>query len=403
MNILVLNSGSSSLKYQFINIQTGEVIAKGMCERIGVNGGEQAEMSYKANGKKIEKQITMPTHKEAIELVLSTLKGDEAGVIASDDEIGAIGHRVVHGGEYFDSSVIVNDEILDKIKELSALAPLHNPANILGIEICQKIMPSKKNIAVFDTAFHQTVPDFAYMYGLPYADYEELRVRKYGFHGTSHKFVSEKAVGLLNKDNSKVIVCHLGNGSSVSAVKDGKCVETSMGLTPLQGLMMGTRCGDLDPAAVLYIMEKRGLTAKEMDTHMNKKSGIVGIFEKTSDFRDVRDAYFDGDERATLTVNMLTYRIKSYIASYAAALGGVDAICFTGGIGENAELVREKSVEGLEYMGVELDNDRNMNFRELEDQEGNVDISKEGTKTRIYVIPTNEEYVIAKDTYELAK
>lgn len=281
MKVLVLNAGSSSLKYQLFNMLTEQVIAKGMCERIGVNGGAEAYMGYSATGRdKIEIQHEMPSHKEAIELMIATLTDKTNGVIASLDEIDAVGHRVLHGGETFKSSVIVNEEIMAKLEENVPLGPLHMPPNIMGIKACQEIMPGKKNVAVFDTAFHQTMPDYAYMYPLPYQDYKELRVRKYGFHGTSHRFVSEAAVKLLGKENSKVVVCHLGNGSSVSAVKDGKCIDTSMGLTPLEGLMMGTRCGNIDPAAVLYVMEKRNMSIKEMDSYMNKKSGILGIYEK---------------------------------------------------------------------------------------------------------------------------
>jgi acetate kinase len=400
MKILVLNSGSSSLKYQLVDMETKKALAEGICERIGIDGVSTYKVP--AMGLKETKELPLENHEEAIKLVISLLTG-EKGVIKSLDEIGSIGHRVVHGGEEFDKSVIVTDEIIEKLKHLSALAPLHNPANILGIEVCKGLMPTKKNVAVFDTAFHQTMPAKAFMYPLPYEDYKELQVRKYGFHGTSHKYVSQKAACLLNKEDSKVIVCHLGNGSSVSAVRDGKSVDTSMGLTPLQGLMMGTRCGDIDPAAVLYIMGKRDLTPGEMDARMNKKSGMLGISGKTSDFRDVKAAFEAGDERASLTIEMLTYRIRSYVSQYAAALEGVDAVCFTGGIGENADLVREKSLEGLAFMGIELDKERNTNFRSLADENGVVDISVPGSKVRVYVIPTNEELVIAQDTYSLTK
>ena len=402
MKVLVLNAGSSSLKYQLFNMLTEQVIAKGMCERIGVNGGAEAYMGYSAAGRdKIEIQHEMPSHKEAIELMIATLTDKLNGVIASLDEIDAVGHRVLHGGETFKSSVIVNDEIMAKLEENVPLGPLHMPPNIMGIKACQEIMPGKKNVAVFDTAFHQTMPDYAYMYPLPYQDYKELRVRKYGFHGTSHRFVSEVAVKLLGKENSKVVVCHLGNGSSVSAVKDGKCIDTSMGLTPLEGLMMGTRCGNIDPAAVLYVMEKRNMSVKEMDSYMNKQSGILGIYEKNSDFRNVRDDYAKGDERAVLTLNMVCYKIKQYIGNYAASLGGIDAVCFTGGIGENSALVREKVCADLAFMGVDLDFDKNSRL-ERERTAGNVDISKDGSKAKILVIPTNEELVIARDTFDLA-
>ena len=400
MKILVLNSGSSSLKYQLVDMEIKKALAEGICERIGIDGVSTYKVP--AKGVKLTKDIPLESHEEAIKLVISMLTGDN-GVISSLDEIGAIGHRVVHGGEDFDKSVVVTDEVIDRLEHLSALAPLHNPANILGIRVCKELMPTKKNVAVFDTAFHQTMPAKAFMYPLPYEDYKELKVRKYGFHGTSHKYVSGKAVSLLNKEDSKVIVCHLGNGSSVSAVRDGKSIDTSMGLTPLQGLMMGTRCGDIDPAAVLYIMGKRELTPGEMDARMNKKSGMLGISGKTSDFRDVKAAFEAGEERAGLTIDMLTYRIRSYVSQYAAALEGIDAVCFTGGIGENADLVREKSLEGLSFMGIELDKERNANFRNLADENGVVDISVPGSKVRIYVIPTNEELVIAQDTYSLTK
>jgi acetate kinase len=401
MKVLVLNAGSSSLKYQLFNMVTEQVIAKGMCERIGTNNGVDAYMGYSVTGKnKVEIKHAMPTHKEAIELMISTLEDKNIGVIANLDEIDAIGHRVLHGAETFKSSVIITEEIMEKLNENVPLGPLHMPPNIMGIKACQEIMKGKKNIAVFDTAFHQTMPDYAYMYPLPYKDYTELRVRKYGFHGTSHKFVSGEASAILNKKDSKVVICHLGNGSSVSAVKDGKCIDTSMGLTPLEGLMMGTRCGNIDPAAVLYVMEKRNMSIKEMDSYMNKQSGIVGIYEKNSDFRNVRDDYSKGDERAVLTLNMVCYKIMQYIGSYAASLGGIDAVCFTGGIGENSALVREKVCAELSFMGIELDFDKN-NKLEKERTEGNIDISKDNSKAKILVIPTNEELVIARDTYEL--
>lgn len=400
MKILVLNSGSSSLKYQLVDMETQKALAEGICERIGIDGVSTYKVA--ATSLKETMEIPLENHEEAIKFVISLLTGAK-GVIKSLDEVEAIGHRVVHGGEEFDKSIIVTDETINKLEHLSALAPLHNPANILGIKVCKELMPTKQNVAVFDTAFHQTMPAKAFMYALPYEDYTELKVRKYGFHGTSHKYVSEKAKALLNKEESKIIVCHLGNGSSISAVKNGKSIETSMGLTPLQGLMMGTRCGDIDPAAVLYVMGQRKLTPGEMDARMNKKSGMLGISGKTSDFRDVKAAFEAGDERAELTIEMLTYRIRSYVAQYAAALEGVDAVCFTGGIGENADLVREKSCEGLAFMGVELDKEKNSNFRSLADENGVVDISVSGSKTRIFIIPTNEELVIAQDTHALVK
>lgn len=395
MKVLVLNSGSSSLKYQVIDMTTQDSIAEGICERIGLDG---SVMTYKANGNKEKMLQAMPTHKEAIDLVLNTLQDSKIGVIKSTEELDAIGHRVVHGGEKFDKSVIVTNEVLEEIKDLAALAPLHNPANALGIEVCRELMPSTPNVAVFDTAFHQTMPQEAFMYPLPYADYTEFKVRKYGFHGTSHYFVSKEAASVLGKEDAKIIVCHLGNGASISAVNAGKCIDTSMGLTPLQGLMMGTRCGDIDPASVLYVMQKRELSTKEMDTRMNKESGLLGIFGKSSDFRDILEGMEAGDDRAELAFNMFTYRVKSYIGSYAAALGGVDAICFTGGIGENALPVREKICEGLEYLGVDFDKEENSQRKG-----GTQELTKAGSKVKVFKIQTNEELVIAQDTYKLVK
>lgn len=403
MDILILNAGSSSLKFQLYDIKNDKVIAKGMCERIGTNNGADAYMGYKVSEKDINEKIMhpMPTHKEAIELMLQTLQDDKIGIIKDVSEIDAIGHRVLHGEEYFKESVIVDKEILKKLEEFETLGPLHMPPNIMGIKICMELMPDKKNVAVFDTAFHQTMPDYAYMYPLPYADYKELKVRKYGFHGTSHRYVSGVANELLeHKKDSKVITCHLGNGSSITAIKDGKVVDTSMGLTPLEGLMMGTRCGNIDPAAVLYIMEKRNFNIKQMDAYMNKQSGILGMYEKNSDFRNVRDDYEKGDKRATLTFNMLTYRVKQYIGNYAAVLGGLDALIFTGGIGENSAITREKICENLEFMGIDIDKEYN-NKVEKERLDGNLLISKKEAKVKVYRVNTDEEYMIAKDTYDL--
>jgi acetate kinase len=395
VKVLVLNSGSSSLKYQVIDMTTEEAVAEGICERIGMDA---SVMTYKANGTKKEILHDMPSHKEAIDLVLKTLQDKDSGVVKSVDEIDAIGHRVVHGGEKFDKSILITKDVIEAVKELSSLAPLHNPANILGIEVCMELMPGKPNVAVFDTAFHQTMSKDAFMYPLPYADYEELQVRKYGFHGTSHNYVSLEAAKLLKKDDAKIIVCHIGNGASISAVKAGKCIDTSMGLTPLQGLMMGTRCGDIDPAAVLYIMEKRGLTAKEMDARMNKQSGLLGIFGDSSDFRDILAGIEAGNEKAKLAFDMFVHRIKHYIGAYAAELGGVDAICFTAGIGENALPLREAICEGLEFLGIDFDKEENSK------RKGGVQkLTKEGSKTKVYKIPTNEEYMIAKDTYSIVK
>lgn len=396
MKVLVINCGSSSLKYQLMNPETREVFAKGLCERIGIDG---SRMEYEVPAKDYEVKIEkpMPTHKEALELVINAITDKEHGVIASVDEVEAIGHRMVHGGETFASSVLLTEEAMAAVEANNELAPLHNPANLMGVRTCMALMPGKPNVGVFDTAFHQTMPAKAFMYALPYEDYSELKVRKYGFHGTSHLYVSETMREIMgNPEHSKIIVCHLGNGASVSAVLDGKSIDTSMGLTPLQGLMMGTRCGDIDPAAVLFIKNKRGLSDKEMDNRLNKHSGILGIFGKSSDCRDMENGVAEGDERAKLAEEMFIYRIKSYVGAYAAAMGGVDAICFAGGIGENAAGIRAGVIEGLEFLGAKLDKAVN-SVR----QKGNVKLSTEDSKVLIYKIPTNEELVIARDTYRI--
>ena len=396
MKVLVINCGSSSLKYQLLNPETKELFAIGLCERIGIEG---SKMEYEVPAKDFELTVTesMPTHKEALALVIKAITDKEHGVVASVDEIDAIGHRVVHGGEDFVKSVLITEEVIKGVEANNELAPLHNPANLIGIRTCQELMPGKPNVGVFDTAFHQTMPVEAFMYALPYEDYTELKVRKYGFHGTSHKFVSQECIKALgNPEHSKIIVCHLGNGASISAVKDGKCIDTSMGLTPLQGVMMGTRCGDIDPAAVLFIKGKRGLSDKEMDNRLNKQSGILGIFGKSSDCRDMENGVAEGNERAIIAEKMFTYKVRAYIGNYAAQLGGVDAICFTGGIGENAARVRELIVEGLEFMGVKLDKEVNAVRKK-----GIVDLSAADSKAKIFKIPTNEELAIARDTYEI--
>ncbi len=394
MLVLVLNSGSSSLKYQLMNPQTAEVKATGLCERIGIDG----KIVHTANGHKTKTDHTMPSHKEAILNVINILTHGDDKVIDSIDDIQAIGHRVVHGGEFFDRSVIVDEDVIAKLESIIPLAPLHNPANIMGMKITRELMPTKPNVAVFDTAFHQTMPASSFMYAIPYEDYEEFGIRKYGFHGTSHYYVSNEAQKLLNKEESKIIVCHLGNGSSVCAIKDGKSVETSMGLTPLEGLIMGTRSGDLDPTVVTFLMEKKGMSGNEVNNYLNKKSGLLGVSGISSDLREVIEEAEEGNERAIITIEMMTNRIKKYIASYTAILGGVDAICFTAGIGENANLVREKVCENLEFMGINLDDEKNA-IRSGEARE----INSDDSKVKIYVIPTNEEYVIAHDTYELVK
>ncbi|MDD2508161.1 acetate kinase [Aliarcobacter skirrowii] len=394
MLVFVLNAGSSSVKYQLMNPVIKKVFASGICERIGIDGVLKHE--YK-DGKKLVLNIPMPTHREAINAVLTTLTSGEGKVIDSINDIEAIGHRTVHGGEEFASSVLITPEVIDAMKRLSPLAPLHNPANITGIEICQELMPGKPNVGVFDTAFHQTMPDYAYMYALPYDQYTKHGIRKYGFHGTSHYFVSNEARAMLEKKhNTRIIVCHLGNGSSVSAVFDGKCIDTSMGLTPVQGLMMGTRVGDIGAGAIQYMMKQEDITIDQALDIMNKKSGILGISGKSSDLREVLDGMAQGDDRCRLAIDMVAYKIKSYVGAYVAALNGVDALCFTGGIGENAALIREKVCAGLDAMGLVMDPTKN-NVRSSEAR----DISTNASPARIFVIPTQEEYVIANDTYNI--
>ena len=394
MLVFILNAGSSSLKYQLMNPVSKEVLATGLCERIGIDGVLKHEF---AEGRKLTLDVSMPSHKEAIELVLKTLVDGEGKVINSIDDIDAIGHRAVHGGEEFASSVMVTPKVIETMKKLIPLAPLHNPANIMGMEICQELMPGKPNVAVFDTAFHQTMPDYAYMYALPYEQYTKHGIRKYGFHGTSHYFVSNEARTMLEKKhNTRIIVCHLGNGSSVSAVFDGKCIDTSMGLTPIQGLMMGTRVGDIGAGAIQYMMKQENKDIDEVLDIMNKKSGILGISGKSSDLREVLDGMANGDDRCRLAIDMVAYKIKSYVGAYVAALNGIDALCFTGGIGENASLIREKVCAGLDAMGLVIDPTKN-NKRSSEAR----DISTNASPARIFVIPTQEEYVIANDTYNI--
>ena len=391
MKILVINSGSSSLKYQIINMKNKKVLIDGICERIGIGN---SFISYTLGTIKEKKTININNHKEALEEILHIII--DKGVLKDFNDIDAIGHRVVHGGDLFTESVLIDEEVIKKIEKLSSLAPLHNPANLSGIKTCMAIMPNKPNIAVFDTAFHQTISPKVFMYGLPYEEYDELRVRKYGFHGTSYKYIV-KEVERINPHSRKIIICHLGNGASVCAIKNGKSIDTSMGFTPLQGVMMGTRCGDIDPTAIFYIMEKRGLNLKEAENRLNKQSGMLGIFGKSSDSRDIENAILEGDERAVLTEEMYSYRIKGYIGSYAAALEGIDTLVFTGGIGENAAGIREKICNGFEYLGLNFDNETN-NIR----KSGIVTLSKVDSKVKVYKIPTNEEYMIAMDTYEIA-
>ena len=397
MNILVINAGSSSLKYQLLNPETQEVLAKGLCERIGIDG----KFTYKPTGKETIKEadVAMPTHSEAIQTVLHALVDEKNGVIASMDEIDAVGHRVVHGGEKFASSVLITDEVMATIEECNPLAPLHNPANIIGIKACQALMPNTPMVAVFDTAFHQAMPPVAYTYALPYEYYEQDKVRRYGFHGTSHKYVSQRAAAMLGKpiEELKLISCHLGNGSSITAIDGGKSVDTSMGFTPLAGVPMGTRSGDLDAGILEYLMNKHGYNIDEMLNILNKKSGVLGISGVSSDFRDLEDAAPKGNQRAQLALDAFEYSVKKYIGAYAAAMGGVDAIIFTAGVGENGPANRANIVAGLEYMGVKLDEEKN-NTRGKE-----VDVSTADSKVRVLVIPTNEELMIAMDTAAIVK
>ena len=397
MNILVINAGSSSLKYQLLNPETEQVLAKGLCERIGIDG----KFTYKPTGKQAVKEadVAMPTHSEAIQAVLNALVDKDNGVIASMKEIDAVGHRVVHGGEKFAKSVLITDEVMAAIEECNPLAPLHNPANIIGIKACQKLMPGTPMVAVFDTAFHQTMPPVAYTYALPYEYYEKGAVRRYGFHGTSHKYVSQRAAAMLGKpiEELKLISCHLGNGSSVTAIDGGKSVDTSMGFTPLAGLPMGTRSGDIDAGIMEYLMNKYNMNINEMLTILNKKSGVLGISGVSSDFRDLESAAEQGNKRAALAVKAFEYGVKKLIGSYAAAMGGVDAIIFTAGVGENGIGNRANIVKGLEFMGVKLDAEAN----KVRGEE--TVISAADSKVKILLIPTNEELMIAIDTAALAQ
>ena len=394
MNVLVINCGSSSLKYQLIDSETENVLAKGLCERIGIDG----RLVYQKAG--CDKEITeaaMPTHKEAIQMVLDALVNDKTGAIKSLSEVNAVGHRIVHGGEKFASSVVITDEVLEAVAQCNDLAPLHNPANLIGINACKELMPGVPMVAVFDTAFHQTMPEKAYLYGLPYEYYENYKVRRYGFHGTSHSFVSKETARFLGMDlkNSKIIVCHLGNGASISAVKDGKCVDTSMGLTPLEGLVMGTRSGDIDPAIMEYIAKKEDLDIAGVMNVLNKKSGLEGISGLSSDFRDLTAGAKEGNKRAIAAIEVFCYRVAKYVGSYVAAMNGVDAIAFTAGIGENVGLVREKVCSYLGYLGITLDAEANAKSGD------NCVISAADSKVKVAVIPTNEELAICRETVAL--
>ena len=396
MNILVINCGSSSLKYQLINSETEGVLAKGLCERIGIDG----MLTYQPEGGEKEKsEIAMPTHTEAINAVLAALTNEKSGVIKSLSEVGAVGHRVVHGGEKFTSSCLINDESMKAIEECNDLAPLHNPANLIGIRACQELMPGVPMVAVFDTAFHQTMPDVAYTYGIPYEYYEKYKVRRYGFHGTSHSYVSKRTAEIVGKpyDQMKIIVCHLGNGASISAVNCGKSVDTSMGLTPLEGLVMGTRSGDLDPAIIDFVGKKEGLSLDEMNEVLNKKSGMLGISGVSSDGRDLEAAAETGNKRAQLALDVFDYRVIKYIGAYAAAMNGVDAIAFTAGIGENNIKMRKDVCSSLTYLGVKLDEEKN-NVRGEERI-----ISADDSKVQVLLVPTNEELAIARETLAMVK
>lgn len=395
MNILVINCGSSSLKYQLINSESEEVLAKGLCERIGLEG---SLITHQAAGKeKVKIETPMPNHTLAIKQVISALTDAEHGVIASLDEIGAVGHRVVHGGEKFSTSVIIDDEVMKAIEECNDLAPLHNPTNLIGINSCREIMPNVPMVAVFDTAFHQTMPKKAYLYGLPYEYYEKYKVRRYGFHGTSHDYVSARAAELLGKkrEDLKIIVCHLGNGASVSAVDHGKCIDTSMGLTPLEGLIMGTRSGDIDPAICDFICQKENITPAQMNNILNKKSGVYGMTGISSDFRDIENAAYAGDEKAIAALDAFHYKVAKYIGAYAAAMNGVDAIAFTAGVGENNKVGRSEIANYLGYLGTSMDEEKN-NVR----GEDRI-ISKDGSKVAMLCVPTNEELAIARQTLAL--
>ncbi|MBQ7463790.1 MAG: acetate kinase [Lachnospiraceae bacterium] len=397
MKVLVINCGSSSLKYQLIDTENDIVLAKGLCERIGIDG---SNFEYRTNnGQKISKLTEMKDHKDAVSVVLAALTDSQTGVITSLDEVDAVGHRVVHGGEHFKKAVVVDDEVIKAIEDVSDLAPLHNPGAITGIRACRELMSSLPHVAVFDTAFHQTMESEAYLYAIPYEYYEKYRIRRYGFHGTSHEYVSDRTAQILGKkkEELKIIVCHLGNGASISAVKNGKCVDTSMGLTPLEGLIMGTRSGDIDPAVITYIMEKEDLTAKEVIDILNKKSGVLGMTGISSDFRDILKAVNEGNEKAKMTLKAYALRVAKYIGAYAAAMNGVDAISFTAGIGENNFVIRRMISEYLTFLGAQLDDEKNENGSDERI------ISKDGSKPVLLVVPTNEELSIAMQTVELVK
>jgi acetate kinase len=392
MKIFVINCGSSSLKYKLFDMRDEDVLAEGIIERIGIENSFLKYETKEGTDIKIEHEI--PTHKEGIELLIETLLSDEHGVLKDMDEIKAVGHRVAHGGEKFAHSTLIDDEVMKEIEDISDLAPLHNPANLMGIEVCKELMPETPQVAVFDTAFHQTMPEEAYTYALPYEYYKKYGVRRYGFHGTSHGYVARRAAEMMDKDfeDLKIVTCHLGNGASIAAVKNGESVDTSMGFTPLEGLVMGTRCGDIDPAIVPFIMDKEDMTASEIDSVLNKESGLYGVSGVSSDMRDIEGAAEEGNNQAQVALDIFNYRVKKYIGSYSAAMGGVDAVVFTAGIGENAIETREEILAGLEYMGIKIDKNAN----DIRGKEQIITTSDSTVKAM--VIPTNEELVIAKDT-----
>lgn len=393
MKVLVINCGSSSLKYQLFDMTDESVLCKGLVERIGIEG---SKLTHKVNGEKLVVEESMKDHTEAINHVFDALLDEKYGVIKSLDEVSAIGHRVLHGGDKLTESCIIDDKVKDKIREFIKFGPLHNPANLMGIEACEKLAPGKKNIAVFDTAFHQTMPAKTFMYAIPYEYYEDYRLRKFGFHGTSHRYITLRTQQLLDKEDINIITVHLGNGSSIAAVKDGKCYDTSMGLTPLEGLLMGTRSGDLDPTVMTFLMNEKGYSADEMNQILNKKSGVLGVSGISSDFRDLEEEAQKGNDRAQLALDMFIERVKRYIGGYMAELGHVDAICFAGGIGENSSSMRKDILNTFEELGVKLDLEKN-NTRE------EALISADDSKVKVYVVPTNEELMIARDTLDLAK
>ena len=396
MKVLVINSGSSSLKYQLIDMETESVIAKGTCERIGIEG---SKLTHKANGKEFVYEQAMPDHTVAVALVLNALTDKEAGVISSMSDIDAVGHRAVASGEVFKQPVVVTDEVMEKMQELCDLAPLHNPAAIVGVNACRAAMPNTPMALVFDTSFHFTMPDYAYMYAIDYADYEKYSIRRYGFHGTSHKFVSQEAAKYLGKkpEDLKIVTCHLGNGSSITAVNGGKSVDTSMGFTPLAGVPMGTRSGDIDSAVVEYLAQKKGWTVGETLTYLNKKCGVAGVSGVSSDFRDLTAARDNGNKRAALALDMFSYACKKYVGAYAAAMNGLDCIVFTAGVGENTPCVRAAICENMQYLGLEIDAEKN----EARCNGSILDVTGKNSKVKVLVIPTNEEVVIARETVEL--